>query len=250
MAREDGEGAQRRAAQVVRADAGQQRRPRADPHHRAGQAARRGEGRDRDRRRLRRVVRGGSEARLRRRDPDDRQRPPPRRRQGARRRLRGDHAVELPGVDDHAQGRAGAGRGLHGRHQARRGHALFGAGAGRARAPRGLPARRAQRRHRRCARDRRRDVRQPDGAQAVVHRLDRGRPAADEAGRPDGEEDLARARRQCAVRRVRRRRSRRRGRGRDHRQVPQRGTDLRVHQPLLRARAASTMRSPRSSSNG
>ena len=34
-------------AQVVRADARQRRRSRADPHHRAGQAARRGEGRDR-----------------------------------------------------------------------------------------------------------------------------------------------------------------------------------------------------------
>ena len=47
-------------------------------------------------RRLRRVVRRGGEARLRRRDPDDRQRPAHRRRQGARRRVRGDHAVELP----------------------------------------------------------------------------------------------------------------------------------------------------------
>ena len=33
--------------------------------------------------------------------------------QGADRRLRRDHAVELPGRDDHAQGRAGAGRRLH-----------------------------------------------------------------------------------------------------------------------------------------
>ena len=89
----------------------------------------------------------------------------------------------------------------------------------------------------------------PDRAQAVVHRLDRGRPHADEAGGPDGQEDLARARRQRAVRRVRRRRSRRRRRRRDHRQVPQRRTDVRVHQPVLRPRAASTTRSPRSSSS-
>ena len=38
------------------------------------------------------------------------QRPPARRDQAAGRRLRGDHAVELPVVDDHAQGRAGARR--------------------------------------------------------------------------------------------------------------------------------------------
>ena len=61
----------RGAAQVVRSDARQQRRSRADPHHRAGQAARGVEGRDRDRRGVHRVVRRGGEARLRRRDPDD-----------------------------------------------------------------------------------------------------------------------------------------------------------------------------------
>ena len=84
--------------------------------------------------------------------------------------------------------------------------------------------------------DRRRDVREPDGAQALVHRLDRGRPPADAAGRADDQEDLARARRQRAVHRVRRRRPRRRGRGRDHLEVPQRGPDLRVREPPLRAR--------------
>ena len=62
--------------------------------------------RDRDRRRVRRVVRRGRQARLRRRDPDHRQRPPPRRGQAAGRRVRRDHAVELPALDDHAQGRA------------------------------------------------------------------------------------------------------------------------------------------------
>ena len=83
----------------------------------------------------------------------------------------------FPGVDDHAQGRTGARRRLHGRHQAGGSHALFGAGAGRARPSRGFPAGRAQRRHGRRARDRRRNVRESDGAQAVVHRLDRDRPA-------------------------------------------------------------------------
>ena len=126
--------------------------------------------------------------------------------------------------------------GLHRRHQAGRSHALFGAGAGRARASRGLSAGRAQRGHRRRARDRRRDVREPAGAQALVHRLDRGRAPADEAGRADDQEDLARARRQRAVHRVRRRRSRRRRRRRDHLQVSQRRADLRVRQPPVRPR--------------
>ena len=41
----------------------------------------------------------------------------------------GDHAVELPDRDDHAQGRAGSGRGLPGRHQAGRADAAVGAAA-------------------------------------------------------------------------------------------------------------------------
>jgi hypothetical protein len=69
----------------------------------------------------------------------------------------------------------GARGGLHRRHQAGGSHALFRAGPRRARASRGLSARRAQRHHRRCARHRRRNVREPDRAQAVVHGLDRGR---------------------------------------------------------------------------
>ena len=39
--------------------------------------------------------------------------------QAADRRGRGDHAVEFPGRDDHPQSRAGAGRRLHVRRQAR-----------------------------------------------------------------------------------------------------------------------------------
>ena len=99
---------------------------------------------------------------LRRRDPDHRQRSPPRGDQGAGRRVRRDHAVEFPVLDDHAQGVAGARGGLHRRDQAGRGHPLFRVRAGRARAPRGLSARRAQRHHRRRAGDRRRAVRQSD----------------------------------------------------------------------------------------
>ena len=178
LAREDGQGTKRSPAQVVRSDARQQRRPGADSHHRAREAAGGVERRDRDRRGVHRVVRRRSEARLRRRDTDDLQRPPARRREGAGRRVRRDHAVEFPVVDDHPQGRARACRGLHRRDQARRGHALLGAGACRARASGGISAGRAQRRHRRRARDRRRDVRESHGAQALVHGLDRGRPAS------------------------------------------------------------------------
>ena len=64
-----------------------------------------------------------------------------------------------------------------------RSHALFRVRAGRTRAPRGLPARRAQRGERQRGGDRRRDVRESDGAQALVHRLDADRAAADAAGR-------------------------------------------------------------------
>ena len=108
-------------------------RPREAHDRRAGQAARGIEGRDRLRRLLRRVVRRGSEARLRRRDP----RPPGRqahpRAAPAGRRRRRDHALEFPGGDDHAQGRAGARRRLHGRLQAGDADALLRARAGRAR---------------------------------------------------------------------------------------------------------------------
>ncbi len=110
-------------------------------------------------------------------------RPPPRRGQAARRRVRRDHAVELPVLDDHAQGRARARRRLHRGDQARRGDAVLRARAGRARASRRIPPGRVQRGHRQGVADRRRDVRQPDRAQALVHRLDRSRPHADAAGR-------------------------------------------------------------------
>ncbi len=106
---------------------------------------------------------------------------------------------------------------------------------GRARPSRRLPARRAQHGDRRCAGDRRRDVRQPPRAQALLHRLHRGRPAPHEAGRADHQEALAGARRQRALHRVRRCRSRCRGRGRHAVEVPQRGADLHLRQPPVRA---------------
>ena len=111
----------------------------------------------------------------------------------------------------------------------------------------GVPEGRVQRHHRIGGRDRRRADEQSDRAQAVVHRLDRDRQAADGAVRDDGEEAVARARRQRAVHRVRRRGSGRGGRGRDRVEVPQHRTDLRLREPAARPRRACTTRSPASS---
>ena len=72
-------------------------------------------------------------------------------------------------------------------------------------------------------------------AQARLHRLDRGRQAADGPVRGAGQEGLARARRQRAVHRLRRRRPRRRRRRRGHLQVPQLRPDLHLGQPRPRA---------------
>jgi succinate-semialdehyde dehydrogenase/glutarate-semialdehyde dehydrogenase len=71
------------------------------------------------------------------------------RHQAADRRVRGDHAVELPDRDDHAQGGAGAGRRLPGDHQAGRADAAVGAGRGRTGAARRHARRRAEHPHRR-----------------------------------------------------------------------------------------------------
>ena len=95
-----------RPAALVRSDARAQERPGADHDGRAGQAARRGAGRDRLRRVVHRMVRRGRQAHLRRHDPRPRHRQAHRRDQAADRRRRRDHAVELPERDDHAQVRA------------------------------------------------------------------------------------------------------------------------------------------------
>ena len=78
----------------------------------------------------------------------------------------------------------------------------------------------------------------PAHAQAVVHRLDRGRQAADRAVRRAGPADVDGARRQRAVPRLRGRRPRRRGRGRDAREDAQRRRGLHGREPLPRARVA------------
>ena len=87
-------------------------------HHdrRAGQAAGRKPRRDRLCRELHRVVRRGGQARLWRHHPAERQGPAHHGAEGADRRVRRDHAVELPLRHDHPQGRPGLGRRLHRRH--------------------------------------------------------------------------------------------------------------------------------------
>ena len=97
-----------------------------------------------------------------------------------------------------------------------------------------------------AARGRRRDDRQPDRAQDLVHRIDRGRPRIARAERGDGQEGVDGTGRQRALHRLRRRRSRPRGRRRDRVEVPQRRPDLRLRQPDLRRRTRSTTPSPRS----
>ena len=129
-------------ARLLGPDAPPPPRPGHDPDARAGQAAGRVGCRDRLRGLVPRVVRRGGQARLRRHHPGAADRHAHRRAQAARRRLRRHHALELPLGDDHAQGRAGAGRRQHDRLQAGRADAALGARAGRARRPRGR-ARRA-----------------------------------------------------------------------------------------------------------
>ena len=214
-------------------------RPRDADHARAGQAARRGEGRSRVRRVVLRVVRA------KRRAASTGRRFPRHRRDarvlvvpGADRRRRGDHAVELPGGDDRAQGRARTRGRLQRRREAGRGDAAHGARARGDRRARGAARRRAQRRDGRSSRrrdDRRRAHVERGRALPLLHRLDRRRQAADGAVRTDREARVPRARRQRAVPGLRRRRSRRRRRRRDRVQVPQRGPDLRVRESRARA---------------
>ena len=166
--------------------------------------------------------------------PSPLDRPAHRRRAPAGRHDGRHHAVELPGRDADAQGRAGAGRRLHDGAEAGRADAADGAGrrrAGRARRPAGgrLPDRHRRRRGR--AADRRRDDVEPGHPQGRLHRLDRGRQAADGAVREGAEAHLARAGRQRAVHRARRLQPRRRGRRRAALQVPQLRADVHLGQP-------------------
>ena len=148
VARAHRQGAGRDSAPLVRSDHRQPGRPGAADDARAGQAARRVARRGRLRRVVHRVVRRGRQARLRRHHPVARPRQAHRRHQGADRRRRLHHAVELSDRDDHAQGRPGARRRLHGRREARVADAVLGARAGRAGRARRPAGRRPQRRHR------------------------------------------------------------------------------------------------------
>ena len=179
--------------------------------------------------------RRGSQARVRRHDPGAGELAPDHGVQAAGRRVRRDHALELPERHDHEEVRAGAGGGLHRGGEARELHAVLGAGTGRAGRARRHPEGRVQRGHRRRAHRRRRAHGQRCRAQAVVHGLDRGRQDPAQAVRRHGQEGEHGARRPRAADHLRRRRPRRRGQGRDRVQVPQQRPDVRVHQPHLRA---------------
>ena len=74
----------------------------------------------------------------------------------------------------------------------------------------------------------------PAAAEAVVHRLDRGRQEADGAGLRPASAPVDGARRQRAVPRVRRRRPRRRGRGSDDREDAQHRRGVHGGEPLPR----------------
>jgi hypothetical protein len=154
-------------------------RSRADLDDRTGQAPGRGQRRDPLRRVLRQMVRRGGTPHQWPHHPLADAGPAHHRAEGTGRRLRNHHAVELPQCDDHPQGRAGAGRRLHGGDQAIRVHALLGAGARRTCRTSGHPRRRHQHRHRHAGRDRQRDHGERDRSQDLLHRLDAGRFAAD-----------------------------------------------------------------------
>ena len=148
----------------------------------------------------------------------------------AGRRRRPDHPVELPAADGGVEARPGARLRLHRRAQAGRADAAVGAEARRATARGRAARRRGQHRHR-LRRCRRRAGRARGRRQGGVHRLDRGRQADRQGGRGQPEEGLARARRQVAERRLRRRRPRLGDRRRGQR-------DLLQPRPVLQRRLA------------
>ena len=101
----------------------------------------------------------------------------------------------------------------------------------------GLPGRGPQRHHQLVVeRGVEADHRRPAPAQAVVHRIDRGRPEADRPGGRQRPQGLDGARRQRAVSDLRRRRPRRRARGRDDREDAQHRRGLHLGESLPRRR--------------
>ena len=146
--------------------------------------------------------------------------------------VRRDHAVELPGGDDHPQGRPRAGRGLHDRAASRRPRRP----TRRSRWPSWPSAPASRRACSTCVTGDAKAIGGEMTSNPIVRKLTF--TGSTEIGkllmaamRRHGEEGVARARRQRALHRVRRRRPRRGGRGRDRLEVPQRRPDLRLRQP-------------------
>ena len=94
------------------------------------------------------------------------------------------------------------------------------------------------------------DHRRPAAAEALLHRLDRGRPQADRPGGRERAQGLDGARRQRPLPDLRRRRPRRRRRGGDDREDAQHRRGLHLGQPLPRRRVGRRRSSPRSSPSG
>ena len=178
--------------------------------------------------------------------------------QGADGRGRHDHPLELPAAHRLPQGSGGAGGGQHRRPQgaragaadlARAGTHLPGGGHAAGGVQRGA---RPGRGGRRCA------GRAPRRRQGRVHRIDRDRPHRDARRRRHDQAGLARAGRQVAIGRVRRRRPRPGGDRQRVRHLPGAGRGLlgrlagaggaqrprRVRRPLRRAGTADPRRPP------
>jgi hypothetical protein len=178
--RSHGEATLRTSAGVARTDPRPPRGagPPDDPG--VGQGRRREPRRGGVRGRLCRVVRRGGAARIRRRDPAAHPRPAAGRGTAVGRRGCRHHPLELSAGDDHPQGGPRPRRRVSGGRQAAGRNAADGAGAVRARAPRRASARSAERGdHHRRGRSRAGAVRQPEGPQALLHRIHRRGQAAD-----------------------------------------------------------------------
>ena len=191
MGRAHRQGTRADHAQVVRPDDGQSGRPGAHPDRRNGQALCRGQGRDRLRRLLYRMVRRRGKAGLRRNHSRPHARQAPDGDQAARGRCRLGHAMELPQCDDRAQGRPGHCRRLRLCRAPRRRNPAVGAGDGRAGRP-GRPAQGDPFCHHFQTRLRHRQgiLRESDRAETDLHRVHRGGPHPAEAGRRSGDEML------------------------------------------------------------
>ena len=231
MAAHHGQGARRATTALVRPDDGEPGRPGPDDDGGTGQAPLRSPRGDLLRRQLRRVVRRGGKAGVRRHDPPAFQRQAHRLHQAAGRSGGLHHSLELPQRDARAQDRTGPRGRLHGGLQAGQRDAPVSPCTGRAGDASGHPGRSDQHPLRQDRGDRRGTHVQPHRPQAHLHGLHRGGQAAHGSMRGHDEADVHGTGRQRALHRVRRRRPGGGGRRRHDLQVPQRGPDLRVRQP-------------------